>query len=89
MDESNDVYGEQQEAKMKINELVQLDIKEANEHRAEMNRLGELLAKEAAAREFIEKATKRQKAQKLDDTIETSKTLDEENALRNKLTSLK
>ena len=89
MDESNDVYGEQQEAKMKTNELVELDIKEGSEHRLEMNRLGELLAKEAAAREFIEKATKKQKAQKLDNVVEVSKTLDEENALRNKLKSLK
>ena len=89
MDESNEVYNEQQEAKEKTNELVSLDIKESSEHRAEMDRLGDLLAKEAAAREFIEKATKKQKAQKMSDKIEVSATLEEENALRSKLKSLK
>ena len=74
---------------MKTNELIALDISEGTEHRAEMDRLGALLEKEAAAREFIEKATKKQKAQKVDDHIEVSKTADEENALRNKLKSLK
>ena len=54
-----------------------------------MDRLGDLLAKEAAAREFIEKATKKQKAQKMSDKIELSATLEEENALRSKLKSLK
>ena len=87
MDESNEVYNEQQEAKEKTNELVSLDIKESAEHRAEMDRLGDLLAKEAAAREFIEKATKKQKAQKMSDKIEVSATLEEENALRSKLQS--
>lgn len=89
MDESNEIYNEQQDAKMKTNELIALDISEGTEHRAEMDRLGALLEKEAAAREFIEKATKKQKAQKVDDHIEVSKTADEENALRNKLKSLK
>ena len=89
MDESNEVYNEQQEAKEKTNELVSLDIKESSEHRAEMDRLGQLLAKEAAAREFIEKATKKQKAQKISDKVEVSATLEEENALRSKLKSLK
>ena len=47
-----------------IRELVALDLEESSEHRRVMDELGELLEKEAAAREFIEKATKKQKAAK-------------------------
>ena len=36
MDESNEIYNEQQDAKMKTNELVALDISEGTEHRAEI-----------------------------------------------------
>ena len=63
MDESNEVYNEQQEAKEKTNELVSLDIKESAEHRAEMDRLDDLLAKELR-HAVHEKATKKQRRRK-------------------------
>ena len=89
MDESNDVYNERQDALENIRELVALDLEESSEHRRVMDELGELLEKEAAAREFIEKATKKQKAAKVSDVIEESKTKETENALKSKISDLK
>jgi hypothetical protein len=89
MDDSNDVYNERQEALEKIRELVSLDLEESADHRALMEELGDLLDKEAQAREFIEKATKKQRAAKISNTIEESATAEEESALKNKLSDLK